>query len=223
MTTVDEIHRRRRAQEATFQRTVSGVSHRSSPRLLPLRRAPDSREPFRSASSFRLSESAMNRHIDGFVDSRGTVLVASGSSLFMNIVGDMLVDCGFTAAFPAESEAASLSVTRTQPALVICDSGRARGEHQALDRRGRRARPSAVDGVVSGGTRRVCAGTRAPGSRRVAHLSHRSRGVSLDDRRAAAADNGSGATTIHDDRRWSEDRGRVQRALARNNAVWRSG
>jgi hypothetical protein len=65
----------------------------------------------------------MNRHIDGFVDSRGTVLVASGSSLFMNIVGDMLVDCGFTAAFPAESEAASLSVTRTQPALVICDSG----------------------------------------------------------------------------------------------------
>jgi hypothetical protein len=65
----------------------------------------------------------MNRHIDGFVDSRGTVLVASGSSLFMNIVGDMLVDCGFTAAFPAESEAAWLSVTRTQPALVICDSG----------------------------------------------------------------------------------------------------
>ena len=65
----------------------------------------------------------MNRHIDGFVDSRGTVLVASSSSLFMNIVGDMLVDCGFTAAFPAESEAASLSVTRTQPALVICDSG----------------------------------------------------------------------------------------------------
>jgi DNA-binding response OmpR family regulator len=65
----------------------------------------------------------MNRHVDGSMDSRGTVLVASDSSTFINIVGDMLVDGGFTVAFPAESEAAWLSVTRTQPALVICDSG----------------------------------------------------------------------------------------------------
>lgn len=64
----------------------------------------------------------MNRHIDDFVDSRGTVLVASSSSLFMNIIGDLLADCGFTTAFPAEAEASSLSVTRTQPVLVICDS-----------------------------------------------------------------------------------------------------
>jgi len=41
----------------------------------------------------------------------------------MNIIGDMLADCGLTVAFPAESEAAWLSITRTQPALVICDSG----------------------------------------------------------------------------------------------------
>jgi hypothetical protein len=65
----------------------------------------------------------MNRHADGFLDSRGTVLVASNSSVFINIVGDMLADDGFTIAFPAESEAAWLSVTRTQPAFVICDSG----------------------------------------------------------------------------------------------------
>ncbi len=65
----------------------------------------------------------MNRSADGFVDSRGVVLVASSSSLFMSIVGDMLTVCGFETAHPAASEAAWLSVTRTQPALVICDSG----------------------------------------------------------------------------------------------------
>ena len=65
----------------------------------------------------------MSRHADGFLDSRGTVLVASGSTLFTNIVGGMLAECGFEVAYPAESEAAWLSVTRTQPALVICDSG----------------------------------------------------------------------------------------------------
>jgi hypothetical protein len=36
----------------------------------------------------------MNRHADGFMDSRPTVLVASDSSLFMNIIGDMLADRG---------------------------------------------------------------------------------------------------------------------------------
>jgi DNA-binding NtrC family response regulator len=65
----------------------------------------------------------MNRHVDGSANSRGTVLVASDSSLFRTIVGDMLADDGLVAAFPVEAEAAWLSVTRTQPALVICDSG----------------------------------------------------------------------------------------------------
>lgn len=63
----------------------------------------------------------MSRHAEGRVDSRGTVLVASTSTLFMNIVGDMVATCGFTPAFPATAEAAWLSVTRTQPLLVIAD------------------------------------------------------------------------------------------------------
>ena len=59
-----------------------------------------------------------NRRSDG---RRGTVLVISLSSAFVEIVGDMLVDSGFTLATSMSAEPASLSVTRTQPVLVICD------------------------------------------------------------------------------------------------------
>ena len=52
---------------------------------------------------------------------RGTVLVASTSSAFVDVVGEMIADCGFTLAAPVESEAPWLSLTRTQPVLVICD------------------------------------------------------------------------------------------------------
>jgi hypothetical protein len=63
----------------------------------------------------------MSLHADGFAVSRGTVFVASGSKLFMNIVGEMVADCGLAVAFPVTSEPAWLSVMRTQPSLVICD------------------------------------------------------------------------------------------------------
>ncbi len=102
----------------------------------------------------------MNRSADGFVDSRGAVLVASSSSLFMSIVGDMLTVCGFETAHPAASEAAWLSVTRTQPALVICDSGMPAADDQALDRRSLRPPSPVADGVASRGARRA----RAQGS-----------------------------------------------------------
>jgi len=55
------------------------------------------------------------------VESRGTILVASASRLFADIVGEMVADSGFTVACPAASEPAWLAVTRTQPCVVICD------------------------------------------------------------------------------------------------------
>ena len=63
----------------------------------------------------------MSLYDDGFAVSRGTVLVASGSNLFMDIVRDMVADCGLAVIVPLTSEPAWLSVMRTQPALVICD------------------------------------------------------------------------------------------------------
>ena len=54
---------------------------------------------------------------------RGTILVASRSPAFLEIVGEMIIDCGFFVATPAQTEAAWLSVTRTRPALVISDTG----------------------------------------------------------------------------------------------------
>ncbi len=63
----------------------------------------------------------MSLYDDGFAVSRGTVLVASGSDLFMDIVRDMVADCGLAVVFPLTSEPAWLSVMRTQPSLVICD------------------------------------------------------------------------------------------------------
>jgi DNA-binding NtrC family response regulator len=60
-----------------------------------------------------------NRRSDG---RRGTVLVISLSSAFVEIVGDMLVDSGFELATAMSAEPAWLSVTRTQPVLVICDA-----------------------------------------------------------------------------------------------------
>lgn len=64
--------------------------------------------------------------------SRGVVLVASRSALFADIVGGMVSDSGFAPAFWAESEPAWLSVTRTQPSIVICDSEAPRSDVQRL-------------------------------------------------------------------------------------------
>jgi hypothetical protein len=63
----------------------------------------------------------MSRQADGRVDGRGTVLVVSGSSLFKEIVGHMVADCGFVAEHPSQSEPAWRSIARVHPALIICD------------------------------------------------------------------------------------------------------
>jgi hypothetical protein len=60
-------------------------------------------------------------HDDGRVESRGTILVASTNSLFMDDVGRMVADSGFTPAYPAGLESPWVSVMRTQPRVVICD------------------------------------------------------------------------------------------------------
>jgi DNA-binding response OmpR family regulator len=52
---------------------------------------------------------------------RRTVLVASTSDLFLDILGTMIEQGGFRPVFCAEPEPASLSLTRTQPDLVVCD------------------------------------------------------------------------------------------------------
>jgi hypothetical protein len=55
------------------------------------------------------------------VKSRGTVLVASTNTAFATTVGQMVFECGFMPAFPAGFEGPWLSLTRTQPRVVICD------------------------------------------------------------------------------------------------------
>ncbi|HEY9226429.1 MAG TPA: hypothetical protein VIP11_07285, partial [Gemmatimonadaceae bacterium] len=63
----------------------------------------------------------MDERIDGHTKSRGTILVASPSGAFADIIGGMIEYNGFTPAYPAGAESASLSITRTQPCVVICD------------------------------------------------------------------------------------------------------
>jgi hypothetical protein len=63
----------------------------------------------------------MDRHEDGRVENRGTILVASTNGLFRDDVGRMVADSGFTPAYPAGFESPWVSVMRTQPRIVICD------------------------------------------------------------------------------------------------------
>jgi hypothetical protein len=63
------------------------------------------------------SEPGGDRH----AKSLGIVLVASASSVFAETVGALVAECKFTPAFPTGMEAPWLSVTRTQPRVVICD------------------------------------------------------------------------------------------------------
>jgi hypothetical protein len=52
---------------------------------------------------------------------RGVALVASRSRLFLDILGTMVADAGFTPAFTATGEAPSQLLGRTRPALVVWD------------------------------------------------------------------------------------------------------
>lgn len=63
-----------------------------------------------------------NPDVDRRVAGLGTVLITSTNTAFADAVGAMVVASGFTPAFPKGSEAPWLSVTRTQPCIVICDS-----------------------------------------------------------------------------------------------------
>jgi hypothetical protein len=63
----------------------------------------------------------MDTGVDRRVKSKGRVLVASTNTVFATTVGQMVFECGFTPAFPAEFEGPWLSLTRTQPRVVICD------------------------------------------------------------------------------------------------------
>lgn len=54
---------------------------------------------------------------------RSTILVTSNSLAFVQIVGDMVSSSRFTVAIMMPAEPAWLSLTRTQPVLVICDAG----------------------------------------------------------------------------------------------------
>jgi hypothetical protein len=62
---------------------------------------------------------------DAVVDMRvaglGTVLITSTNTVFAETVGAMVAASGFTPAFPKGAEVPWLSVTRTQPCVVICD------------------------------------------------------------------------------------------------------
>lgn len=64
-----------------------------------------------------------NRDNDG-ARRRRVVLIGSASSVFVDIIAEMVRECGFEATQPARAEPPWLSVTRTQPALVICDCAR---------------------------------------------------------------------------------------------------
>ena len=55
------------------------------------------------------------------VESLGRVLVASTNTDFAAAIGQMVIEAGFTPGFPARFEGPWLSVTRTQPRVVICD------------------------------------------------------------------------------------------------------
>jgi DNA-binding NtrC family response regulator len=64
----------------------------------------------------------MNRRENARSESRGdTVLVISLSSVFVEIVGRMLIEGGFEPATAMPAEPAWRSVARTRPTLVICD------------------------------------------------------------------------------------------------------
>lgn len=63
----------------------------------------------------------MQSQYDGRAENRGTILVASSHVLFTDLIGEMVTRCGFAAAYPVGREPSWLSLTRTQPCIVICD------------------------------------------------------------------------------------------------------
>jgi hypothetical protein len=54
-----------------------------------------------------------------------TILIVSRSAVFADVLSAMVVAAGFRPSFPAGTESAGLTMTRTQPRLVICDCSNA--------------------------------------------------------------------------------------------------
>lgn len=52
---------------------------------------------------------------------RGTILVASANSAWVSVIGKMVIDSGFAAAYPVERETPWLLMARTHPCIAVCD------------------------------------------------------------------------------------------------------
>src|SRR5215208_645920 len=68
-----------------------------------------------------MREMIVDPDADTRITGLGTVLVTSTNQTFCDAVGHMVAASGFTPAFPVALEAPWLSVTRTQPSIVVCD------------------------------------------------------------------------------------------------------
>jgi hypothetical protein len=54
-----------------------------------------------------------------------TILIVSRSAAFADVLSTMVVAAGFRPSFPAGTESVALTMTRTQPRVVICDCSNA--------------------------------------------------------------------------------------------------
>jgi hypothetical protein len=63
----------------------------------------------------------MSRHYNFPSAVARTVLIASTSDVFLDILGRMIEQGGFRPVFCTQPEPAALSLARTQPSLVVCD------------------------------------------------------------------------------------------------------
>jgi hypothetical protein len=71
--------------------------------------------------SLKLVEPTLLAQPDARLESSGIILIASANKLFADAIGNLVTQSGFTPAFPVGLEAPWISVTRTQPRIVICD------------------------------------------------------------------------------------------------------
>jgi hypothetical protein len=63
----------------------------------------------------------MDRTNDGRRTHRGTILVASSSAMFAELVGEMVARCDFAPAYLAPLDEVGDALRRTRPRIVICD------------------------------------------------------------------------------------------------------
>lgn len=63
----------------------------------------------------------INARAEGPAENRGTVLVASMSDSYQDIIGHMIGLCGFIPSYCATDETAETSLSRMEPRFVVCD------------------------------------------------------------------------------------------------------